>query len=76
MNSLQEIWLSTSSFSFITIYENEHRRLQQSGPSWVTFVVIIGLIFIMYRLMKFLQYLSDQWKQKMKERIDKALLAR
>lgn len=66
----------TSSSSSSDMELTPHRRLQQSGPSWVTFVVIIGLGLIMWRLLRILQAVSETWKKKMKERIDKAMAAR
>lgn len=52
-----------------------HRRLQ-SGPSWVDFVVIVGLGMILFYMLKVLQRISDNWRQMMKDRITKALQKR
>lgn len=55
--------------------EESHRRLL-STPGWVDFVVIVGLLGVFYYLLRVLRRLTDQWKQMMQERIDKALAKR
>jgi hypothetical protein len=53
-----------------------HGRRLQSSPSWVTFVVVVGLGLILWYLLRILQSISNNWKKMMKERIDMALKKR
>src|SRR5688572_8504255 len=52
--------------------EANHRRLQ-SAPSFVDFVVVFGLAFILYLMLKVLMRISNNWRLKMKARITAAL---
>lgn len=49
-----------------------HRRLQNS-PSYVDFVVVVGLCVIMYFLLRVLQNISNNWRRMMQERVEAAL---
>lgn len=66
-----EGWLKSTD-----LYGEDHRRLQSSGPSFVDFVVLVGLMGILYYMLKIMKQFSDNWKKMMKERIEKAEQAR
>lgn len=67
-------WMANQWFSNAEEAQN-HRRLQ-SGPSFVDFVVLVGLGLILYYMLQLMKRFSDNWKAMMKLRIDKALEAR
>lgn len=49
------------------------RRRLQSSPSFVDFVVVVGLSMILFYMLKILRTLSENWRKMMRERIDRAL---
>ncbi len=51
----------------------EMRRRLQNSPSYVDFVVVMGLGIILFYVLKVLQNISNNWREMMKRRIDKAL---
>lgn len=49
------------------------RRRLQSSPSFVDFVVVVGLCMILFYMLKILRTFSENWRKMMRERIDRAL---
>eukprot|EP01039_Chlorochromonas_danica_P003566 gene3566-3905_t len=49
------------------------RRRLSSGPSFVDFVVVVGLAVILFYMLRVLRRISDSWKQMMRDRITKAM---
>lgn len=52
---------------------NEARRRLQNTPSFVDFVVLVGLAMILWYMLKLLKQISENWRAAMKRRIDMAL---
>jgi hypothetical protein len=74
--SLRDYMLSSSFIASKLMGSNEemryHRRLQ-SSPSFVDFVVVLGLSLVLYYMLRLMKTFSDNWKAMMKKRIDEAL---
>jgi hypothetical protein len=46
-----------------------HRRLQLRTPSWGDFLVVAGLAWILWYLLRIIQAMNAKWKKMMKTRI-------
>jgi hypothetical protein len=69
---LAELVTGFSSLSSETNLHDVRRRLQNS-PSYVDFVVVMGLGIILFYLLRVLQRISNSWREMMHHRIELAL---